>query len=188
MGASVTAVCPGSFDPVTNGHVDVVTRAAALFDHVVVAVLENDAKRGLFDTGERLDLLRAALAHLPNVRVDGFHGLLVDYCRSVGAGVVVKGVRGGGDTEYELPMATMNRHLAGVETLLLPASPTWSFVSSSLVRDIARFGGDVSDLVPSEVRDGLARRLRRAPADPAQKHAQEQDQEQDQKQPQKQPE
>jgi pantetheine-phosphate adenylyltransferase len=149
------AVCPGSFDPVTNGHVDVITRAAALYDELVVAVLVNPGKAGLFDLGERMTMLREAVADLPNVVVDSFSGLLVDYCRAQGIPVVVKGLRAVGDFEYELQMAQMNRELAGVETLFVPTAPQVGHLSSSLVKQIARFGGDVSSLVPKEVNERL---------------------------------
>jgi pantetheine-phosphate adenylyltransferase len=149
------AVCPGSFDPVTNGHVDVITRAAALYDELVVAVLVNPGKAGLFDLDERMAMLREAVVDLPNVVVDSFSGLLVDYCRAQGIPVVVKGLRAVGDFEYELQMAQMNRELAGVETLFVPTAPQVGHLSSSLVKQIARFGGDVSSLVPKAVNERL---------------------------------
>jgi pantetheine-phosphate adenylyltransferase len=149
------AVCPGSFDPVTNGHVDVIMRAAALYDELVVAVLVNPGKAGLFDLGERMAMLREAVADLPNVVVDSFSGLLVDYCRRQGIPVVVKGLRAVGDFEYELQMAQMNRELAAIETLFVPTAPQVGHLSSSLVKQIARFGGDVSSLVPKAVNDRL---------------------------------
>jgi pantetheine-phosphate adenylyltransferase len=147
------AVCPGSFDPVTNGHVDVITRAAALYDELVVAVLVNPGKAGLFDVEERMGLLREAIVDLPNVIVDSFEGLLVDYCLHRDIPVIVKGLRAVGDFEYELQMAQMNRELAGVETLFVPTAPQVGHLSSSLVKQIARFGGDVSSLVPKAVND-----------------------------------
>jgi len=146
------AVCPGSFDPVTLGHLDVITRAAELFDEVIVAVGANPGKNtGLFTVPERVELLREACAGLARVRVDTFSGLLVDYCASVDAGVVVKGLRSPTDYGYELPMADLNRRMAGLETVFLASGPQWTSVSSSLVRDIARFGGDVSEFVPQPV-------------------------------------
>ncbi len=148
-------MCPGSFDPVTNGHVDVIERAAGLYDELVVAVLVNPGKAGLFSVDERIDLLRDAVAHLPTVRVDSFEGLLVDYCRAHDVPVIVKGLRAVGDFEYELQMAQMNRELAGVETLFVPTAPQVGHLSSSLVKQIARFGGDVSSLVPKGVNDRL---------------------------------
>jgi pantetheine-phosphate adenylyltransferase len=145
------AVCPGSFDPVTNGHVDVITRAAALYDELVVAVLVNPGKAGLFSVEERMELLRDAVAGLGNVTVDSFQGLLVDYCRSHDIPVIVKGLRAVSDFEYELQMAQMNRELAGIETLFVPTAPQVGHLSSSLVKQIATFGGDVSSLVPKAV-------------------------------------
>ena len=156
------AVCPGSFDPVTNGHVDVVRRAATLFDEVVVAVLANPAKTGLFPIEERVELIRAALDGERGVRVETVPGgLLVDYCRSVGAVAIVKGVRSGNDYAYELPMARMNRHLTGIETVFLPADPAFEHVSSSLVKEVAGLGGDVAGLVPDAVLPRLLARLDR---------------------------
>ena len=145
-------VCPGSYDPVTNGHVDVIARAAALFDEVVVAILHNPAKRGAFAVEQRAELLEAALGHLPNVRVGAWADtLVVDVCREVGAASMVKGLRGSTDFAYELPMALMNRHLTGVETLFVTGDPAWQHVSSSLVKEVAGHGGDVSGLVPDGV-------------------------------------
>jgi pantetheine-phosphate adenylyltransferase len=149
------AVCPGSFDPVTNGHVDVITRAAGLYDELVVAVLVNPGKAGLFDVEERMGLLSEAVVDVPNVAIDRFEGLLVDYCRHRDIPVIVKGLRAVGDFEYELQMAQMNRELAGVETLFMPTAPQVGHLSSSLVKQIARFGGDVSTLVPKAVNDRL---------------------------------
>jgi pantetheine-phosphate adenylyltransferase len=152
-------VCPGSFDPVTSGHVDVIRRAGALFDEVVVAVLTNPAKQPAFTLPERLEMLGESLAGLPGVRVEAVRGgLLVDFCRAVGAVAVVKGLRSGTDFAYELPMALMNRHLSGLETLFLPGEPRFEHVSSSLVKEVAAHGGDVSGLVPDPV---LARLLAR---------------------------
>jgi pantetheine-phosphate adenylyltransferase len=153
-------VCPGSYDPVTLGHVDAIRRASTLFDEVVVAVLHNPAKQGVFTPDERRALIEDALGDLPGVRVEVFGGrLLVDVCRQVGADVVVKGLRSGTDFAYELPMAMMNRHLTGVETVFLPGEPSLAHVSSSLVKEVARYGGDVSGLVTDRVRDELAARL-----------------------------
>jgi pantetheine-phosphate adenylyltransferase len=149
------AVCPGSFDPVTNGHVDVITRAAALYDELVVAVLVNPGKAGLFSVEERMALLRDAVADVSNVTVDSFQGLLVDYCRAKDIPVIVKGLRAVSDFEYELQMAQMNRELAGVETLFVPTAPQVGHLSSSLVKQIATFGGDVSGLVPKVVQERL---------------------------------
>lgn len=148
-------VCPGSFDPVTNGHMDIITRSAALFDEVIVAVLINEAKTGLFTVEERMALLREATADYPNVKVESFRGLLVDFCRARDARVVVKGIRAVSDFDYELQIAQMNYQLAGVDTLFLTANPKYSFLSSSLVREIAQYNGDVSALVPSYVEERL---------------------------------
>jgi pantetheine-phosphate adenylyltransferase len=154
------AVCPGSFDPVTNGHVDVINRAAGLYDELVVAVLVNPGKAGLFSVDERMELLRESVADLTNVTVDSFEGLLVDYCRSKDIPVIVKGLRAVSDFEYELQMAQMNRELAGIETLFVPTAPQVGHLSSSLVKQIATFRGDVSRLVPKVVNDRLLERTR----------------------------
>ncbi|MGY1760341.1 pantetheine-phosphate adenylyltransferase [Geodermatophilus sp. SYSU D00779] len=157
------AVCPGSFDPVTNGHVDVITRAAGLYDELVVAVLVNPGKAGLFSVDERMALLRDAVADVPNVTVDSFQGLLVDYCRAKDIPVIVKGLRAVSDFEYELQMAQMNRELAGVETLFVPTAPQVGHLSSSLVKQIATFGGDVSGLVPKVVQERLTAHREQGP-------------------------
>ena len=153
------AVCPGSFDPVTNGHVDIFRRASATFDELVVATGSNPSKSRLFGPEERLDMLREACADLPNVTVMGFNGLIVDFCREIGAQTIVKGLRGGNDYEYELPMAQMNAHLTGVETVFMPTNASWGYVSSSLVKEVASLGGDVAGLVPPFVHDRLRARL-----------------------------
>lgn len=153
------AVCPGSYDPATNGHLDIIERAAALFDEVVVAVLINKKKQGLFTIDERLDMLREVTRDLPNVRVDSWHGLLVDYCREHGIVAVAKGLRSVSDFDYELQMAQMNRELSGVETLLMSNNPAYSFLSSSLVKEVATYGGDVSEMVPAAVHERLAAKL-----------------------------
>lgn len=145
------AVCPGSFDPVTNGHVDVFFRAAAQFDHVTVAVLVNQRKKSLFPVAERIELLRECLGSVPNVTVDSFTGLLVDYCRANEIGAIVKGLRAITDFDYELQMAQMNHSLAGIETLFITTNPLYSYLSSSLVKEVATYGGDVSGLVPGNV-------------------------------------
>ncbi|MEN3305588.1 MAG: pantetheine-phosphate adenylyltransferase [Micromonosporaceae bacterium] len=154
------AVCPGSFDPVTNGHLDIIDRAARLYDEVIVAVLVNQSKAGLFSHEERLDMLREVTRDYPNVRVEGFEGLLVDFCREQHAPIVIKGLRAVSDFDYELQMAQMNLGLAGVETLFMPTSPLTSFLSSSLIKDVAKWGGDVSGHVPDLVARRLAERLR----------------------------
>ena len=149
------AVCPGSFDPITNGHLDVIERASGLFDEVTIAVLANSAKTGLFSIDERIAMAKDAASHLPNVRVDTWSGLLVDYCKSHDIRAIVKGLRAVSDFDYELQMAQMNLQLKGVDTLLMATKPAYSFLSSSLVREIARYGGDVSALVPSGVHKAL---------------------------------
>jgi pantetheine-phosphate adenylyltransferase len=153
-------VCPGSFDPVTNGHVDVISRAANLHDEVVVAVLRNPNKTPLFSVEERVELLRDACAKLDNVRVDQFEGLTVDFCRANGISAIVKGLRAVTDFDYEMQMAQMNYNQAGVETLFVITNPLWAFLSSSLVKDFAKYGGDVSGLVPEGVLDRLNARYR----------------------------
>ena len=153
------AVCPGSYDPPTIGHLDVIARTAALFDEVFVAILVNPRKQGLFETGERIEMLREITTDLPQVRVEAFSGLVVDYCRERGAQALVKGLRGATDYDYELPMAHMNRHLTGVETMFLPGAPGQVYVSSSLVKEVARGGGDVTPFLPPTVHRRLAERL-----------------------------
>lgn len=152
-----TALCPGSFDPPTNGHVDVVERAVELFDRVVVAVIDNPGKEPLFTIDSRLELIREI--HGDRVEVTSFAGLLVDHARAVGADVVVKGLRTVDDYEFENQMAQMNRHLTGVETVFMPTTPEYGFISSSLVKEVARLGGSVSGLVPDVVDRALKERL-----------------------------
>lgn len=151
-------VVPGSFDPVTNGHLDVFRRAASLFGDVVVGVGVNSAKSYLFTPEERLELVRETVAAVAGVTAEPLDGLLVDFCRTVGAGAVVKGGRGGADFEFEVQMAQMNHAMTGVETVVLPASAQWAYVSSTLVRQIATLGGDVTAFVPPCVADRLANR------------------------------
>ena len=153
------AVCPGSFDPVTNGHLDIISRASDLFDEVTVAVLINKDKEGMFSVDERLEMLRIVAADYPNVKIDAFRGLLVDFCKAHGIPAIVKGLRAISDFDYELQMAQMNRSLAGVETVFVPTSPEYSFLASSLVKEIATYGGDVSGLVPVDVLRRLRYRL-----------------------------
>ena len=153
-------VCPGSYDPVTNGHLDVIARASVLFEEVVVAVLQNPSKRGVFAVEERVEMINRALAGevraSGRVRVEAVDGgLLVDYCTRVGAVAVVKGLRGPDDFGYELPMALMNRHLTGLETVFLAGDPAYGHVSSSLVKEVASHGGDVHGMVPDLVADRL---------------------------------
>ncbi len=146
-----TACCPGTYDPVTNGHLDIVARAAAVFDRVIVAVLVNPGKQPLFPLEERLAMLKEATVGIPAVEVDTFSGLLVDYARQREVSAIVKGLRAVSDFDYELQMAQMNYRLAGVETMFMTTNPTYSYLSSSLVKDVARHGGDVSGLVPDTV-------------------------------------
>jgi len=148
-------VCPGSFDPVTNGHLDIIERSSRLFDEVVVAVLVNENKRGLFSIDERLELIGEATAHLPNVSTASFAGLLVDFCTQNGIDAIVKGLRAVTDFDYELQMAQMNGSLTDVDTVFIPTSPEYSFLASSLVKEVAKHGGDVSALVPPVVLDRL---------------------------------
>ena len=155
------AICPGSFDPVTNGHLDIIGRASRLFEEVIVAVLVNESKQGLFSVDERLDLLGEVLKPYDNVRIKSFQGLLVDFCRTERAPVIVKGLRAVSDFDYELQMAQMNIGLAGVETLFMPTNPQNSFISSSLVKDVAKWGGDITAHVPDVVGRRLTERLRR---------------------------
>jgi pantetheine-phosphate adenylyltransferase len=152
-------VCPGSFDPPTLGHLDIVGRASRLYDEVVVAVLVNKTKSSLFTVDERLDMLKDVTAEYGNVRVDSFHGLLVDYCNAQGIRAVVKGLRAISDFDYELQMAQMNHGLGQVETLFMPTNPEFSFLSSSLVKEVATYGGDVARLVPPLVWERLTARL-----------------------------
>jgi pantetheine-phosphate adenylyltransferase len=162
-------VCPGSFDPVTNGHLDVLARASRLYDEVTVAVLVNPGKSGLFEVAERIEMLQEVTAELGNVRVDSFEGLLVDYCRERGIPVVVKGLRAVSDFDYELQMAQMNHRLTGLETFFVATNPEYSFLSSSLVKEVARWGGDVGGLVPDAVLARLRGRIdptRRKTPDP----------------------
>jgi pantetheine-phosphate adenylyltransferase len=153
-----TACCPGTYDPVTNGHLDIVARAAACFDRVVVAVLINPAKQPLFSLEERVAMLKEATVAMPTVEIDAFTGLLVDYARAREVTAIVKGLRAVSDFDYELQMAQMNYRLAGVETMFMTTNPTWSYLSSSLVKDVARNGGDVSGLVPEFVAARLRER------------------------------
>jgi pantetheine-phosphate adenylyltransferase len=155
----LTALCPGTFDPVTNGHLDIIGRASQTFELVVVAALENPSKEPMFTLEERVAMLKEACSGMPNVTVVSFRGLLVDLARAHGDAVIVKGLRAISDYEYEIQMAQMNHRLAGVETLFMSTSPRWSFLSSSLVKEVARLGGDVSGLVPDHVRTSLADRL-----------------------------
>jgi pantetheine-phosphate adenylyltransferase len=151
------AICPGSFDPVTHGHLDVIRRAAALFDEVIVAVGRNSAKNYLFTLEERLELVREVTAEWSNVRVEALDGLLVDFARARGAGVLVKGLRFASDFDFELQMAHINAVIGSVETVMLPASSQWATLSSTMIREVASYGGDVAAFVP----DVVARQIRR---------------------------
>ena len=152
-------VCPGSFDPVTNGHLDIIGRAAGLYDEVVVAVLINVTKHSLFTVDERVEMLGEVTASYGNVKIDRFHGLLVDFCATNGITAVIKGLRAVSDFEYEMQMAQMNYRMANVETLFMTTNPLYSFLSSSLVKEIVTYGGDVSGLVPDTVLARLHDRL-----------------------------
>ena len=153
-----SAVCPGSFDPPTNGHIDVIERAARHFGEVLVAVTANPSKKPLFSLGERIEMLSGALSHLDNVAISSFDGLLVDFARAHAATVIVKGLRAASDFEYELQMAQMNQVLhPGLDTIFMAATPSWAFVSSSLVKEVARLGGSADDLVPEGVSEALRR-------------------------------
>ena len=152
-----TAVCPGSFDPPTNGHVDVIERAITAFEEVVVAVVDNPTKSSLLSTEERVSLLKELFGD--RARIGSFSGMLVEYAAEVGADLVVKGLRTVDDYEYEMQMAQMNRHLSGMETVFMATKSDWSFISSSLVKEVARLGGSITGLVPSVVEKALEERL-----------------------------
>jgi pantetheine-phosphate adenylyltransferase len=154
------ALCPGSFDPPTNGHLDVIERCAAVFDRLVVAVVANPSKSPLFSAHERVDLLRQATGHVDRVEIEAFEGLLVDFAQKKEVDVLVKGLRAVTDFDYELQMAQMNHTLRDVDTLFMPTAPEWSYLSSSLVREVARLGGDVGTLVPAVVAKALKEKLK----------------------------
>jgi pantetheine-phosphate adenylyltransferase len=153
------AACPGSFDPVTNGHIDIIERASTLFDEVVVAVGVNKSKNRLFTPEERIAMLEEACQGFSNVRVSSFDGLLTDFCKAEQVVAIVKGLRAVSDFDYELQMAQMNSSLAAIETVFVPTSPEYSFLASSLVNEVATFGGDVSSLIPPLVLERLTARL-----------------------------
>ncbi|WP_216911217.1 pantetheine-phosphate adenylyltransferase [Nocardia noduli] len=153
------ALCPGSFDPVTNGHIDVFARASAQFDEVVVTVMINPKKQGMFTVEERMEMLREATSDLPNLRVESWQGLLVDFAREQGIGAIIKGLRDAGDFGYELQMAQMNKKLSGVDTFFIATNPSFSYLSSSLVKEVASYGGDVTDMLPPLVHKRLLARL-----------------------------
>lgn len=150
------AVCPGSFDPVTNGHLDIIRRAAKVFDEVSVVVLSNSSKRPLFSTEERTALLQQVTKEIHNVKVDSFNGLLVDYAKSVGASAIVRGLRAVSDFEYEMQITSMNRVLdENIETFFVMTNSQYSFLSSSIVKEVAKYGANISDLVPAQVEKAL---------------------------------
>jgi pantetheine-phosphate adenylyltransferase len=153
------AVCSGSFDPVTLGHLDVFERAAAQFDEVVVAVLVNPNKKGMFTPQERTAMIEESTAHLPNLRVESGSGLVVDFVKARGLTAIVKGLRTGTDFEYEMQMAQMNRHVAGVDTFFVATTPQYAFVRSSLAKEVAGLGGDVWALLPDAVNRRVAEKL-----------------------------
>jgi len=156
-----TALCPGSFDPVTLGHLDIIERTARHFDTVVVAVIRNPQKaKSLFTLQERQEMLHEETAHLGNIKIEFFKGLLVDFARDHGAAAIVKGLRAVSDFDYELQMAQMNQRLSGIDTFFISTSPQHSFLSSSLVKEVAKFGGDVSSMVPPSVMARLEEKRR----------------------------
>ncbi len=155
----IRVVCPGSFDPVTNGHLDIIGRSARLHDEVIVAVLRNISKTTLFTVEERVEMLREVTKEHPNVRVEHFNGLIVDFCRAHDVAAIVKGLRAVSDFDYEMQMAQMNYNQAGVETMFMTTNPLYAFLSSSLVKEFARYGGDVAGLVPEPVLRKLTERL-----------------------------
>jgi len=154
------AVCPGSFDPITYGHLDIIERASAHFDQVVVAVLENRTKASLFTVAERIEMIRETTSKFPNVIVDSWSGLLVDYCKSNSVQAIVKGLRAVTDFDYELQMAQVNLQ-SGIETMFMATAPAHSFLSSSLVKELAHYGGDVSSMVPKNVNAALKAQVAR---------------------------
>jgi len=154
------ACCPGSFDPVTNGHVDIIERACRMFDEVVVAVVENPSKKPLFTVDERMEMLRDVTAHLGGVKVGSFQGLTVEFCRQIGANAIVKGLRAVTDFDYEMQQAQMNARM-GVETAFVAANPEYTYLSSSLMREVASLGGRITGLVPPIVEERLVERLKR---------------------------
>ena len=155
----ITALVPGSFDPPTNGHLDVITRCVSIFDRVVVAVVSNPSKSPLFTPRQRIDMLAECCAECPEVEIDSFEGLLVDFAREVGADVMVEGLRAITDFDYELQLAQMNRHLSGIVTMFVPTKPELGYLSSSLVKEVARLGGSVAELVPPPVAAALEEAL-----------------------------
>ena len=154
-------VCPGSFDPITFGHLDIIERASKSFDEVVIAVLVNKTKSTLFSVEERIEMIKEVTSKFKNVKVDSWSGLLVDYCESNKINMIVKGLRAVTDFDYELQMSQVNLQLKGIETIFMSTSPLYSFLSSSLVKEVASYGGDVSNYVPAEILSKLKSRLAR---------------------------
>lgn len=153
---SKIAICPGSFDPVTYGHLDIIQRGAKVFDEVYVTVLNNSSKNSLFTVDERLELIKEVTAHIPNVKVDSFQGLLADYASTINADAIIRGLRAVSDFEYEMQITSMNRLLnEKVETFFIMTNNQYSFLSSSIVKEVAKYGGDISELVPEKVRQAL---------------------------------
>ncbi len=156
------AIYPGSFDPITNGHLDIITRGAKIFDKVIVGVLVNIDKKGLFEIGERVELIKSVTSHIPNVEVVSFNGLLVDLAKRYESKVILKGLRAVSDFEYEFQMALMNSQLdSDIETLFMTTSATYSYLSSSSVKQVAKFGGDITGLVPEKIKEDILKRIAR---------------------------
>jgi pantetheine-phosphate adenylyltransferase len=158
MTAKRRAVCPGSFDPITNGHLDIIKRASAHFDEVVVAVFINSTKQSLFSVEERIDMIKETTKNLPNIKVDSWSGLTVDYCKKNGIDVITKGLRAVSDFDYELQQAQVNLQ-AGIDTMFMATDPAHSFLSSSLVKELAKYNGDISNMVPPTVKNALAKKV-----------------------------
>ena len=158
MTAKRRAVCPGSFDPITNGHLDIIKRASAHFDEVVVAVFINSTKQSMFSVEERIEMIKETTKNLPNIKVDSWSGLTVDYCKKNDIDVITKGLRAVSDFDYELQQAQVNLQ-AGVDTMFMATDPAHSFLSSSLVKELAKYNGDISTMVPPTVRDALAKKV-----------------------------
>jgi pantetheine-phosphate adenylyltransferase len=151
------AVCPGSFDPITYGHLDIITRGAKVFDKIHVVVLNNSSKNPLFSVGERMDLIKEVTKDIPNVSVDSFQGLLIEYCRSINANAIIRGLRAVSDFEYEMQGTSMNRILdENIETFFMMTNNQYSFLSSSIVKEVSKYGGDISELVPATVEQALS--------------------------------
>ncbi len=154
------AICPGSFDPITYGHLDIIQRGAKVFDEVFVGVLHNSAKKSLFTLEERVNLIEEATAHIPNVKVESFQGLTVDYAKSKNACAMIRGLRAVTDFEYEMQITSMNRVLDdGIETFFIMTNNQYSFLSSSIVKEVAKYGGNISELVPKSVQEALERKM-----------------------------